>query len=244
MRYRLNFAISLICVLLILSAPTKEALASTVVISDGDMNPTDYQLVTEGSAPGAASLNQVPIGGNPGSFLQVDQSGQATSVFSTTILNTFVFNVSQTYDPSSGAINSLTYSEDSLSVSRNANNAPNGTVVLRQDGIIFIGQTTFIPGTTNTSFTNSVLEDLTASDFGGLVGGTVFPTANPDFSNAGSEIEFGFYRVATGRGAVFTQDIFGVDNFRIELAIEEVPEPSSIVLLGCTILLFSGPKRV
>lgn len=206
-------------------------VAGTVTLFDGDMNPTDYQLVTESSAPGAALLSQIPIGGNPSSFLQIDHSGQATSVFSTTILNTFVFNVTQTYNPSIGAINSLTYSEDSLSISRNANNEPNSTVALRQDDIIYIGQITFVPGTTNTEFTTNSLENLTASDFAGLVGGTVFPTANPDFSTDGGEIEFGFLRVTTGRGAVFAQDIFGVDNFRVELSIEEIPEPSTLGLI-------------
>ena len=208
-----------------------EAQAGTVSIFDGDMNTDDYELLTPSSSPGQASFSQFPIGGNPGTFMRVNHSGSAVSVFDNTSLLTLVLNVAQPHDPASGAIESLSYSEDSLGISRSGVNTSVGRVAIRQDGFLFFSEPTFTPADSATAFGSNTLNNLVASDFQAFINGTTIPTANPDFSSSGGILEFGWLLSRTGRGRVFVDDTLGFDNFRIDLETSNIPEPCSLLLI-------------
>ena len=214
--------------LVFLAMPTR---AGTVVIDDGTFNNADYEVVLDGSSAISSSVpTQVPFGGNPSTFREVANSATQSSIFSFATIAAYHFNIAQPYDPANGAILSLDYSEDSILFS---GPALEGHLALRQDGILYRSEQSFTPGTSSSAFTNNLLAGLVEADFEAYFNGQFFPTADPDFSTSGGIIEFGFLRYDVLN--TFSNSI-GIDNFRVELSVEEIPEPAGVYLYGTCLL--------
>lgn len=212
--------------------------AETVILFDGDFLEADYDVSLLGTTHiGGGSASTFPVGGNPGSFRNVQHQARGGGFGSTsTVWN---INTALTYDPSTrGAIEQLNYSEDNLSLS---DHAYLGAVALRQDGFLYRSVETFVTTVSNSVWTQQEVVGLTAEDFelhfvdpstGQFL---VLPTGHPDFSDAGSTIEFGFWRQDGGNG--FTRN-GGLDNLRFELQVSVVPEPSTALMT--VVALFGG----
>lgn len=206
--------------------------AGTVVISDGTFSDADYAVQTDGSFANTSFSStgaQIPIGGNPGAFRQITNNavgrfGGADSE----VVNGWHFNTAQPYDPSEGEILSVDYSEDSIFV---FGSTQEGRLALRQGGILYRTETSFTTGASNASFSNNQLNGLTAADFEGFFNGNFFPTANPDFTENGGVIEFGFFRrnVSNQNFSIGS----GIDNWTVTLTTDSpvIPEPTSVTLL-------------
>lgn len=199
---------------------------AAVVISDQTFNDVDWSTtvtLTIGSGP-THTEQQVATGGNPGSYREYthDFSGGSGTIF------VFHGYTGQTYTPSiQGAILSLDYSEDSISPD---NHLIGARTALLQDGVVYSYAGSSGMDFDSDSWITQAIPGIVASNY---IEGT------PDFTSAGSEITFGFLRGnSTGTNNAFTA---GIDNW--SYTINNVPEPSSALLLGFAALGFASLRR-
>jgi PEP-CTERM motif len=223
---------------LFVSASSGIAAASTIVFEEKvfDNSVWDQTVTLQGNG-GSGSRMQV-AGGNPGSSAQIDISlnmpGAAGSNISSAA---WVFSIGSlhTYDPSAGAIVSIDYYEDAI-LYLGQGNGHATALALRQNGILYLSfaRRLFTPETTWTS--KSIL-NLVETDFRSLDS-----AANPDFSETGSLIEFGYVRGnSSPPGSSAAVRNTGIDNWRVELTT--VPEPATAVLLGLGLASLAARSR-
>jgi hypothetical protein len=201
------------------------ATAQATVFFDGVFAPANWSLTTvvNASAPtSTVSGFQVPAGGNPNEYRRVrhtliTQSGVGQVVG-------LHLNLTASYTPSSqGAITSINYSEDSIAFS-GPGNVQGGGLFIRQNSRWYIQRSPIfvMPLPTFAGWTAQVASGRIASDFHEIdVAGNIFPGNNPDFSIAGTQIDYGFWRGNSNFGSVDTDA--GIDNRRVEI----VPAPSA-----------------
>lgn len=214
------------------------ASGGTVIISDGVFDDSDWSARSDASTIGASSGAQIPIGGDPGSYREIVNSGfNAGFVFLSTL--GWHFYEADTYDPSSGAILSIDYSEDAL---RTQDPQQFGRLALRQDGFLFRSKQEFAIDGDPTSWMTYSMDDLGATDFEALFNGAFLPNANPDFSEAGSPITFGVYRRSTTSRGTFSSRV-GLDNWRVVISIAEIPEPASVSICSLGLLSLAAFRR-
>ncbi len=118
------------------------ASARTVVYADSEFRASDWEVFTIADGQGgSASLAQEPSGGNPGAYGRVRMivKGDITIPITGTNLYAFFFYRLSPYTPqTSGAIISITYSEDVLVLPSGAG-APEITgLALRQNGKVYV----------------------------------------------------------------------------------------------------------
>lgn len=220
--------------------------AGTLVIEDSGFANGDWSVRGEGTVdhagPQSLSGTQVPIGGTPGSYRELRHEGNQFGFAPPNPLVGWHFYEAESYSPSAGAIVSLTLTEDVL---LSQGPSQSGRVALRQDGILFRSKASYAVSVAN-AWESIELMSLTATDFEAFFNGSFIPTANPDFSEGGGKIIFGVYRgTAVPRNARGVYDYrTGVDNWKIALTTEAVPEPLTISLLAIgSALLASCRKR-
>lgn len=220
---------------LILSLSHRSVTAATVTLFDGTFNNADWEIVTMPNPlpPGnGVTGSQIPVGGNPGAFREVRNSSFAGGTN-----GGLHFNVAQPYEPAvSGAIESLTYSEDSVRI---FGPVLSSALAVRQDGLLYRSLEVFSSELSTTSYATNSLVDMTAEDFGLFFNGNFFPTGKPDFSVNGSAIEFGFMR---SQNSVNTQSSTGIDNWQVVITTI-VPEPTAAVLLSVSSVMLSARRR-
>jgi hypothetical protein len=203
--------------LLLLAAWLLAAPASGVVLSDGTFDPADWSSTVLSQAGSALppTAQQEPAGGNPGAYRLMTHS-YGTGAGSLRVFHEYT---AEGFDPSvlppGEKLVISEYAEDHIMISPPFPGATmNAQVALRQDGIIY-GRTTTLsyPHTTWTFTTINDLEETDFVEFGG--------SANPDFSNTGGVIHFGFiYRSSTGVNDNYTLT-HGVDNWSVTVDAAE-----------------------
>jgi hypothetical protein len=187
-------------------APIAPARAD-VSFFDGTFDPADWtiQSAAQVGNGGTTSATQQQTGGDPDQFRQISQTVNPIPEAggSSTTYN-FHLNLTATYDPANGAIESIDYSEDAILISGFGDGQALGPAIL-QGGQIYIRA-------------NQVSPDFawTDKDFPGLGEGSFAlfgdGTQHPDFSEQGDPIQFGFVRANSTLGNGYTI-IGGIDNW-------------------------------
>lgn len=226
----------------ILISSSLSAHGGVIVLFDAYFPSANWIAVEVEDDSGNSQFNfftQLLSGGNPGAYQKSNWklvgSGSVPQNAAYVFLDT-----SQSYVPSvSGAIVKVDWSLDDILISQSGGSAGvAGRAALQQGSGYYRSGAGF--HYLNTSWTNSSVT-LTASDFE-LISGS--GPANPDFSETGGAINFGYY-FGSGGCCDFSQTSeTGADNFRVALHTNEVPEPSILSLLGLAMLgSFGLPAR-
>jgi hypothetical protein len=176
------------------------------VISDATFSSCNWSATVYSVSGGAiqASL-QFPSGGNPGFYRQSNHGLPANSS-----IGVFHRYSAASYNPAvEGEICSLDYQEDRIQFAPPFAGATTGAnPALIQNGVIYFGPDTSF---SNTTWTQSALTSLTATDF------TSLSLAHPDFSAVGGSISFGFARRDTNSSASGYSTTHGIDNWSVNI---------------------------
>lgn len=212
---------------------TVETSKAETVFSEGLFGPGDITMLPF-FLRGTATSSQVSAGGNPGEYLSVSIIGNApdSSTFAAFLVD------GATYNPATqGAVERIDYREDNRYLSssvpaRFVFTAP----ALMQGGQVFAGanlNVSYKRTNESSSWVTSEFDNLTEDNFFLVVDGG-FGTAQPDFSESGAEIQFGFIRAQSAGGAPQYTITTGIDNWSLTVNPSAVPEPSVLVplLLG------------
>jgi MYXO-CTERM domain-containing protein len=195
--------------------------------ADGFFDPLDWSYEVRydiGLSSVGASVSQVPTGGNLNSFQQTSYSMNWSGVQTYGSVYVISRHLDFSYDPSVfGAISSIDYTEDQTRTSAAWSPAQvAGYSVLFQSGKVFLG-TGFVFGPADFNWSERTTPGLTAADFVELDGMSVLPASHPDFSSAGSVINFGYAR---SNSYSFSSAIsHGIDNW--SFTVVSIPEPAS-----------------
>ena len=221
-------------VILLLARP---ASASIITFSDNTFNPSDWSLTTQTKgAGGDAGAVQKSSGGNPSAYRQV-----TVDVIGSSDSEVYAFNLKNTATvapASTGAIISLTYSED-----RNTTGQEFGPAILQGSNLYYAyagsGGTSGWQSTTMTFTPGAATNNLLTS-----FGTDVSSSAHPDFSANGAPMTFGYAAIDNSNASSFTA-ISGYDNWAMSVTTNgSVPEPAGIGMLVLTSLaLMRRPRR-
>ncbi len=205
--------------------------AAEVTFTDGEFAPADWELtLREDYNGGTVGAQQELTGGSPDEYRRVTTNVQADSPYPFARVYAFNKAVNASWDPATqGAIESIDYAEESVLFGSCGNGVHTGPAVF-QDGKAFIladAMYDIHPMYANTSYWQS-------ESAGGLVADNwVLNWENedihPDFSESGSPIAFGFYRLLVTTDVAYGCDS-GIDNW--SLTVHPVPEPTCLGLLS------------
>jgi hypothetical protein len=220
--------------ILLLARP---AGASIITFSDDTFTPSNWSLTTQTKGPGGdASVVQKSSGGNPGAYRQV-----TVDVIGSSDSEVFAFNLKNgaTVAPAStGAIISLTYSED-----RNTTGQEFGPAIQQGSNLYYAyagsGGTSGWQSTTMTFTPGAATNNLLTS-----FGTDISSSTHPDFSANGAPMTFGFAAIDNSTASSFTA-VSGYDNWAIGVTTNNsVPEPGSTgVLVLTSLALLRRPHR-
>ena len=228
--YLLSLAI--IYVLFIVSS---NSMSATFTVADTEFDNTDWsttKVIDTTAGMSASSTNTQQLsGGNPGAYRQTIHDWQVT-VDNVNIEFAHLFTP-MSYDLGSlGAINSIAYSMDAKVDQAPQVNAINFRFLVEQDSIFYASNETVV--LVNSSW-NNISSTLSEADFVALGG-----ASNPDFSNAGSPLRFGYVSRNGGSNTGATlQAVGGVDNWSAAV----VPIPATAWLFGSGLLGLIGISR-
>jgi hypothetical protein len=221
------------------------AQSQAVVFFDGVFNNSDWTLTTITNAGGAGSFAngfQMPVGGNPNQYRIIRNSlsiNGANSLLVGVHMNNFAF-----YNPGSGAITQINYSEDSKNFVNQGGNGQGSGCVIVQGGRTYLQRNPILvmPFSSFSNWGANPAPGLVASDFWEIdIAGNLFAGNNPDFSISGGVMQFGFYRgnsSGTLSSGVFNSEC-GIDNWRVDV----VPSPSGAAALAGAGLLAMRRRR-
>jgi hypothetical protein len=221
--------------ILLLARP---AGASIITFSDNTFNASDWSLTTQTKgAGGDANALQKASGGNPSAYRQV-----TVDVIGSSDSEVYAFNLKNTATvapTSTGAIISLTYSED-----RDTTGQEFGPAIEQGSNLYYAyagsGGTSGWQSTTMT-FTPSAATNNLLTSFGT----DMSSSAHPDFSATALPMTFGFAAIDNSTASSFTA-ISGYDNWAISVTTNDsVPEPAGIgmLLLLTSFALLRRPRR-
>lgn len=224
-------ALAWLCVLGVASA----AQAGSVQFSDSIFQDSDWTgseiLDTTGNNSFVFTGAQRLTGGNPDEYRRVTHSLNTPVGVGVNVASAHVFG-GGSFDPGQdGTIVSLDFSWEGISINSSAGAVGYGALVF-QDGLAYVhgaGQTLNGVGWEAYSLTG-----LTGIDFFNLNDSSV-----PDFSNAGSPLQFGFFASNGTFGNSFNDG--GVDNWSV--VVNFVPEPSTASLLSLGLLATALHRR-
>lgn len=207
--------------------------ASMVTFTDGTFDNWMASKILDDTTSGNAtfSANQASSGGNPSEFRRVTHSYQAGSIFVGHLFQ------EASYTPfTQGELLSLDFEYDLVQLNPVPSQAVAYGLLLVQNNTHYLSSTDLIFDGTWTSFSR---DGLGSSDFNLLPGSG---SAALDFSESGSEIQFGYYSANTSVGTFQFRES-GIDNWSV--TITTVPEPSIFAMTGFAIfaLFFCRSKR-
>jgi hypothetical protein len=219
--------------------------ANAVIFFDGVFAPSNWSVNTMTNLSGTGSTvtpTQNLFGGNPNEWREVQHSlsvGTGTGELVGVHLEASSF-----YTPSSqGAISFINYSEDAINLIDDrivpGNGQGTGLAITQGGRNYILRPPSVMPYSGGFSSWGSINRPgIVATDMweystaGGLV-----PTSNPDFSIAGSVMQFGFWRGNSGNSSYSTD--CGIDNWRVEI----VPTPGAATLMGLGALVAVRRRR-
>jgi hypothetical protein len=211
-----------------LVAVTSPASANVLIFTDPSNADANWTIVNQS---GFVSAGFQATGGNPSntSYRQITLSG--TVMFVGELNNTFVYNPSV-----QGAITGITYNADFETL-----NAAGSSYfpLVSQNGSFYIENSHGMNASANTWLNQNLVTDLTQFVLLQVTNGiaTFDFTKHPDFSAAGSSIDFGYEAVAGGAGP-FTS-ITGMANDPITVTFTPLVSGSETPLPGA-LPLFAG----
>jgi hypothetical protein len=202
------------------------ARAGDVVFQDGDFAEADWEteVFTYGNGHDGTTVREED-GGNDGAYHKITLDIATAPPGSFSRVCVYNWNTTAVYDPAvQGAIESISYSEDGRTVS--------GTwcrthLALRQNGQVFHSYGSDLA----LQFAGSVwtTQSWVAEDIDDFALEYSQEWVNPDFSEDGDPITFGYMRrQATTDVAYLTTT--GIDNWSV--AVTPVPEPATMSVLG------------
>jgi hypothetical protein len=238
--------LSLSVTVVVLAAVVGSVQASTVFF-DGVFNNSDWSLTVLTNATGTGSTAQglqFLTGGNPNEYRRVRHQLLVTGAPFNGAVFSFHLNNNAFYTPSTqGAITYIDYSEDSINFVSDTivpGNGQGSGLLILQNGKYYREQNPLLvmPYSGYSSWTANPAPGLLATDFAEVtLAGVINPLSNPDFSAAGSVMQFGFHRGNSGNSGYNTD--CGIDNWYVNI----VPEPASVGLLALGGLVALGRRR-
>jgi hypothetical protein len=204
-----------ICILASVLVVPLAALSQTT-FSDATFANADWTLtVFPGGNGGSVIATQATVGSN---FIR--SVSDTVNNFQSIILGTHIYGPF-TYNPgTSGAIASLSYSENAICLSGCFGNGQSTGPAIVQGGVHYV-YTGFLITGPSTTFHPLTLSGLTAADFARvLVTGTTYfdNTQHPNFSSAGAPIQVGFFRA---NGALVSSGYTleaGIDDWQVTIS--------------------------
>ncbi len=209
MRPRLHAAALLTFTFVLVATPA--ARAQTASFNDATFINADWSITTELlNLGGSVTGTQVATGGTSGPYRRIDNTLNSAIGFgfSNTVFG-FHARAGALFNPATnGPISAIDYSESSI---RLAAGVQACGVALRQGGVIYYGPGFVTPSTLNV-WVATAQPGLTAASFDAAAPGV----QNPDFSNAGGPIQFGFYRSnSTSVGGGGSTLLGGIDDWSV-----------------------------
>lgn len=216
------------------------ALAQTTA-TDATFSNADWTLtVFPGGNGGSVIATQATVGSN---FIR--SVSDTVNNFQSIILGTHVYGPF-TYSPgTSGAIASLSYSENAICLAGCFGNGQSSGPVIVQGGVHFV-YTGFLITGPSLAFHPLSLSGLTAADFARvLVTGTTYfdNTQHPDFSSSGAPMKVGFFRANGAQVSGGYTLVAGIDDWQVTInpaaaaTTAAVPTLNPFAMAGLTILL-------
>ncbi len=204
---------------IVILASVSLGFAGTERFYDGTFNDSDWETFEFNSSGvlGDYESSQQVSGGNPEEFMLTSTNWQGTAQVSRYEQRTGAVYTPQTQ----GAIDSISYSEDNV---RLPNAQATGPAIL-QNGIIYWADPVVFQ---NTDWQTDTWTGLTETDF--VVPSD--PSSHPDFSSAGSSVEFGFFRANSGSGYSGGWISAGIDNWCVSVHSESDVESNLLVNAG------------
>ena len=229
------------------------AFGDVTTFLDQDMNPADWTpgplVFSQNSGSGSQTNVQALTGGDPGAFLQ---STTVESAASTSAYRQAYFNNDSTYDPAvSGAIGSVSggFNMNLLAYSASGD-VYDAEIVLLQDGTVYTplklyGLQQVAPGWYGSPLlfgAGSPVAVDTPAQWQRAAGSG---PAHPDFSAAGSPIQFGvmtgsYFDLGSGT------NVGGLDNWTVSVTSASAstqPEPGAVALVGMGVALLRHRRR-
>jgi len=208
---------------LILTAVT--AQAGDIVFQDGDFADGDWQteVFIYGNGYGGTTVRETS-GGNGGAYRKTTLDVASAPSGSLSRVAAYSWNTKAVYDPAvSGAIEKITYSEDNLVVSGHWCRTH---LALRQDGKAFHSYgSDWDLGFQNSNWVTHSWVGEHPADFALEYSQEWI---NPDFSETGAPITFGYMRRLTTTDRYSYVSVTGIDNWSVTV----VPEPATMSLMG------------
>jgi hypothetical protein len=210
--------------------------AGPVTFSDGTFADADWQLVLETySGGGTVVASQQSAGGNPGQYRYITNTVYGPG--GSSVLG-FHEKTTAVYSPQTqGAIDSISYSEDSIMFSGFGEGQGTGPALM-QNGKLFYYLVPHYLYSNQPSWTPQVLTSLQADNF--LRSPWTVSAEHPDFSSLGAPIVFGFYRFNNTTSGQYTI-IAGIDNWSVN--VNPIPAPAAVVLGGIGVTLVGWLRR-
>ena len=230
---------SLAALLLFSVARGGVARGETVFVADTFLNSNWLASELTDTTPGDTfvfTASQQLTGGNLDAYRRLTHRSSSPDSPAVAINSAHVYQLGS-FDPGEdGTVESIDFSWEGISIASTAGAVGYGALVV-QDGVYYAA-----PG-------DQVLNDagwqafsfpgLGSSDFVGVVGGVIDNSLHPDFSDAGSPIQFGFYAGNGTFGESFNEG--GVDNWAVLVhLVAPVPEPSSLTILAVGLMVCAG----
>lgn len=231
----------LVCVttLLILATAATTARGETIFIDDTFLNSNWLATELRDTTPGDTfvfTASQQLTGGNPDAYRRLTHSSSSPVGPAVSIVSGHLYQ-SGAFDPGEdGTIESIDFSWDGISIESTAGAMGYGALVV-QEGVYYVASGgSVLNGAGWQAFSWPA---LVGSDFVGVVGGVLDSSLHPDFSDAGSPIQFGFYASNGTFGESFNEG--GVDNWAVHVHLATpVPEPSSLTILAVGLIVCAG----
>lgn len=229
------------------------APAATIVLEDNTFNNSDWTpTVVEQTGTHTHFSTQAISGGNPGTYRRHSLIFGQTSSPSLTAITVANFGL-LTFNPAtSGAIQSIRFDFDIISLSRPENFPGAGRYrpYLAQNGRFFSTLTEF--DAVSTSWTS--FNFLSTSSFDWFPPLVSFGSGTVDFSSSGAPITFGYrvrYPISCRAGVSSCTGLTlesGIDNFKVtittaESTSSEVPEPATLALFPTALLALHLYRR-